>query len=142
MVFLPLVPNSSTWVLFLRCDSGGQVGRPCPQGQRPVPQFRSNIPVLVSTVEDQSYLLTRDLPNGFLFLRFLGFVCVTRHNFARKLPFKMVTKDYRWCTQPIDKKQLPEHRSIFSKASPVGFELKTCHLGGDNLPTSLSHHTP
>jgi hypothetical protein len=67
MVFLPLVPNSSTWVLFLRCDSGGQVGRPCPQGQRPVLRLRSNIPVLVAPSKIFATSLLGSCQMGFCF---------------------------------------------------------------------------
>src|SRR6185437_3200349 len=69
-----------------------------------------------STVEDRCYLPTRDFPNGFPFPRFLGFVCVTGHNFARKLPFEMVTKDYR-----CDKKILKYQTIVLSRKKIIFF---------------------
>ena len=54
----------------------------------PVSGFRDSS--FCSIVEDLHYLLARDLPNGFQLFRFLGFICVMSHNFARKLPFEMV----------------------------------------------------
>src|SRR5260364_74780 len=68
-----------------------------------------------STVKDLCYLLTRGLPNGFPFLRFLGFVrpkAPIRDGIPRptgNVPNRLTRSSY-------------QNTDLFFKASQVGFE--------------------
>src|SRR5260363_89439 len=69
---LPLVHAAETHVLFLRCDSGGQVGGPPPRESLPSSSLAQvfDIPIMVSIVEDLCYFLTQDFQTGIHFPNF------------------------------------------------------------------------